>query len=126
MDTRAAIEAQIRQIDEVPPETATALSGAVALLAGWYRNFKLGPDELKAWAFLMRDLDATLFIAATMAWGTKQSDWPPTAPQFRQMVRDLESEQHRAELRLANARLLKASKASDCAPTLTLVRYAGP
>ena len=126
MDTRATIEAQMREIDEVPQETVKALSGAVTLLAGWYRNLKLGPDEVKAWAFLMRDLDATLFIPAAMAWGTKQSDWPPTAPQFRQMVRDLESEQRRGELRLANARLLEASKASDSTPTLTLVRDTGP
>ena len=126
MDTRATIEAQMREVDEVSQETATALSGAVTLMAGWYRNLKLGEAEFKAWAFLMRDLDATLFIPAAMAWGTKQSDWPPTAPQFRQMVRDLESEQQRAELRLANARLLEASKGGDSTPALTLVRDTGP
>ena len=116
----------MRQIDEVPQETVAALSGAMSLLGGWYRNFKLGPDDLKAWAFLMRDLDAALFIPAAMTWGANHPDWPPTAPQFRQIVRDLESEQQRAVLRQQNARLLKASKAGDSTPALTLVRDAGP
>ena len=126
MDTRAVIEAQMRQIDEVPHETAAALSGAMSLLGGWYRNLKLGPSELKAWAFLMRDLDAGLFIPAAVTWGANHPDWPPTAPQFRQEVLNLESEKHRATLRQENARLLEASKARDSATALTLVRDTGP
>ncbi|MDA8330058.1 MAG: hypothetical protein M0027_02395 [Candidatus Dormibacteraeota bacterium] len=113
MDTSAIIEVQMRRINETPRETATALAGAVALLAGWYQSLKLGSDDLRAWAFLVRGLDASLFIPAAMAWAAEHPDWAPTAPQFRQMVERLAAEQRREELLEANARLLEASKAEQ-------------
>ncbi len=113
MDTPAIIEVHMRRINETPRETATALAGAVALMAGWYQSLKLGSDEPRAWAFLVRGLDASVFIPAAMARAAEHPDWAPTAPQFRQMVERLAAEQRREELREANARLLDASKAEQ-------------
>lgn len=97
---------------EVAPEIITALGHVVSLLLGWYPKVEYNKNTINSWGFLLRDLDSALFIPATEVWGKTHPDWPPTAPQFRQMVEQLQQERIAEEVRHANARIIEISKAA--------------
>ncbi len=113
MDDLIAVQQEIDRLGELTPVAALAMNGAIALLRGWYQNFKPTTEDMKAWVYLTRDLDPTLFIKAAEEWGRTHPDWAPTGPQFRQMVEQLETEKRRALMREANVRRIEASKAAD-------------
>ena len=113
MDDLMAVQQEIDRLGEITQVTSLATNGAIALLRGWYQNFRPTTEDMKAWASLMRDLDPTLFIKAAEKWGRAQPEWAPTGPQFRQMVEQLETEKRRALMREANVRRIEASKAAD-------------
>ena len=96
---------------EVAPEIIEALSHVAGLLLGWYAKFECNKNMMTSWGFLLRDLDSTLFIPATEVWAKAHPDWPPTAPQFRQTVEQLQQEREDDEARRDNARIVEISKA---------------
>ncbi len=87
------------------------LKKTIALFRGWYRSFHPDGNTLSSWAFLLKDLDASLFASAAETWALTNSQWPPEAPQFRALVKDLERKQSDDAARLSNARLVELSKA---------------
>ena len=113
MDEMGEVQYQIERLNELPVVASLAMSSAIVLLRGWYQNFRPTTEDMKTWIYLMRDLDAELFIKAAEEWGRTQPDWAPTAPQFRQVVERLEAERRRAQRREANIERIGTSKLAD-------------
>ncbi|MDA8080662.1 MAG: EAL domain-containing protein [Actinomycetota bacterium] len=87
------------------------LKRVIALLRGWYRTFQPDGNTLSSWAFLLRDLDASLFVPAAEIWAISHTQWPPEASQFRELVEDLERKRENDAARLSNTKLVELSKA---------------
>lgn len=97
---------------QIPPETVEALRDVASLLLGWYAKFECNKNMMTSWGFLLRDLDSTVFIPAVEVWGKAHPDWPPTAPQFCQIVERLQQDREADELRRVNAHIVEISKAA--------------
>ena len=113
MDKRCEVQSQIERLNDLPGVPSLAMNSAIALLRGWYQNFKPTAEDMKTWIYLMRDLDPELFIPAVEEWGRNQPEWAPTAPQFRQVVERLDAERQRTLRRTANVARLESSKLGD-------------
>ena len=98
---------------EVAPEIIEALSHVAGLLLGWYAKFECNKNMMTSWGFLLRDLDSTLFIPAVEVWAEAHPDWPPTAPQFRQIVEQLRQEREAEESKRMLENIVEISKARD-------------
>ena len=88
-----------------------ATKAVIALFRGWYRSFHPDGNTLSSWAFLLQDLDPSLFTPAARIWALANTQWPPEAPQFRALVEDLERKQSNDAARLSNTKLVEFSKA---------------
>jgi len=58
-------------------------------LAAMYPKFELTQETLTGYYAILHDLDADLLKAATIEYGSKDTPWPPSAGQLRQLAFDL-------------------------------------
>jgi len=66
----------------------------MAALASMYPKFELTQETLTGYYAILHDLDADLLKAATIEYGSKDTPWPPSAGQLRQLAFDLVDRAH--------------------------------
>jgi len=96
--------------NQTPQGTVPAVKQIIDLFRGWYRNFQPDGDALTSWSFLLKDCDSSLFLPAAELWSREHPEWPPNAPEYRNIVERMDRERENDAVRQANARLIQASK----------------